>query len=303
MSARPTTVVPIGAARPLASSARMPVLEPVISRRLRRPVADVTPARVFLGHVSGSYRTATLLKLIGDQALARRAVTEPLDLTSPSLAPVVEELGIYEIASAAPTMAMHLANPALGRRLSEDGRREVAGRSATAPKVQFVVGDGLSATAAHAQVPRLLPLLIDRSAGMGWSVGRPFAVRHCRVGVLGDVGEATGADVVALLIGERPGLLSTESLSVYVEWRPSPRTSDADRNVISNIHDRGLSPADAAERTLALIGQILRAGVSGVALQAAASMALAPDPTLGVPHGTAEWPGVTPTSREGTTPC
>ena len=95
-----------------------PMLEHAISGLLGRRVADVTPARVFLGHVSGSYRTASLLALFGDQALARRAVTEPLDLTTPSLSDVVHKLGIYEVASAAATMAVHLADPLRGRRLS-----------------------------------------------------------------------------------------------------------------------------------------------------------------------------------------
>jgi ethanolamine ammonia-lyase small subunit len=128
----------------MVSTPTQPMLEQAIGRLLGRPVDDVTPARVFLGHVGGSYRTESLLALFGDQALARRAVTEPLDLTTPPLADVVQKLGIYEVASAAPTMAVHLADPLRGRRLCAEARSQVQARSAAHPRVQFVIGDGLS---------------------------------------------------------------------------------------------------------------------------------------------------------------
>jgi ethanolamine ammonia-lyase small subunit len=283
----------------IVSTPTLPMLEHAIGGLLGRPVADVTPARVFLGHVSGSYRTESLLALFGDQALARRAVTEPLDLTTPPLADVVHKLGIYEVASAAPTMAVHLADPLRGRRLSAEARRQIQAGSAKPPRVQFVIGDGLSTTAVHVQVPRLLPTLLERCAEAGWSVGTPFAVRHCRVGVLGDIGEVTGADVVALLIGERPGLLSFDSLSVYAEWRPNTGTSDADRNVISNIHDRGLPAEDAIDRTMALLAEILDAGVSGVPLRSAGSPAVAATSQATAIAGT----DTTALTTNGGTPC
>ncbi len=296
MCLQPAAPRPVEADRSLPTTPAGPGLEPAVRRLLRRGVADVTSARVFLGHVNGSYRTESLLALVADQAVARRAVTTPLDLSVPSMADLVGSFGVYEVASAAPSMAIHLADPALGRRLSERGRREVRRRATVRPKVQFVIGDGLSATAVHVQVPRLLPALLERCAEAGWSTGPPVAVRHCRVGVLGDVGETTGADVVVLLIGERPGLGSTESLSVYAQWRPTTLTSDADRNVISNIHDRGLSSSEAVDRTMALLGEILDARVSGVALHSVVPPLVLPPPTAAEAVPTA-----TPT--RGGAPC
>src|SRR5262249_8783441 len=117
------------------------------------------------------------------------------------------------------------------------------------------------------QVPRLLPLLLAQAHERGWSVGPAFFVRHARVGLLNEVGELIDPGVGVLLIGERPGLATAESLSAYMAYRPRPGDTDAKRNLISNIHDRGLPPAEAAPRILALAEQMRRAGASGVAIK------------------------------------
>jgi ethanolamine ammonia-lyase small subunit len=118
-----------------------------------------------------------------------------------------------------------------------------------------------------AQVPPLLPLLRDGATQRGWSFGQPFVLRHCRVGVLNDVGELLDPQVAVLLIGERPGLATAESLSAYMAYRPRPGDTDAQRNLISNIHTRGVSRADAARRILALADQMMRARASGVGVK------------------------------------
>ena len=96
--------------------------------------------------------------------------------------------------------------------------------------LQIVIGDGLSASAVIAQVPPLLPLLVAEAERRGWRVGRPFVVRYCRVGVLNDIGVVISPQVVVLLIGERPGLATADSLSAYVAYRP--RSGDTDRGEI-----------------------------------------------------------------------
>src|SRR5262249_20927309 len=97
--------------------------------------------------------------------------------------------------------------------------------------------------------------------------GRPFAVRYCRVGVLNDVGELLDPAVVVLLIGERPGLATAESLSAYLAYRPRPGHTDAQRNLISNIHGRGVAPEAAAARTLTLAAKMKEMQPSGVAVK------------------------------------
>jgi ethanolamine ammonia-lyase small subunit len=116
-------------------------------------------------------------------------------------------------------------------------------------------------------VPGLLPRLEEQCRRRGWSFGRPFFVRHCRVGVLNDVGEALTPGVVVLLIGERPGLATAESLSAYLGYRPRAGHTDAERNLISNIHARGVGLDEAAVRIAGLCEQMFRQGTSGVAVK------------------------------------
>jgi ethanolamine ammonia-lyase small subunit len=167
--------------------------------------------------------------------------------------------------------------PDLGRQLDDKARRRVAQECPAGPDLQVLIGDGLSAAAVTAQVPRLLPLLLEQARLAGWSIGRPFFVRNCRVGVLNDVGDLLDPLVVVLLIGERPGLATAQSLSAYLAYRPRPGDTDARRNLISNIHGRGVPVEEAALRILALAQQMRRLGTSGVAVKEEL-----PDSTLGL---------------------
>jgi ethanolamine ammonia-lyase small subunit len=223
----------------------------------------VTPARVFLGSAGLSHRTADALALRADHALARDAVDTQLDLTRADMA----ELGLFEVATEAPDHATYLMRPDLGRRLAASARATVVDECPAGADLQVLVGDGLSAAAVHAQVPRLLPRLQVLTGQRGWTWGRPFAVRHCRVGVMNDVGDLLRPQVVVLLVGERPGLGTAESLSAYLAFAPHSGCTDADRNLVSNIHDRG-TPADiAAERVLAFATAIRAAGRSGATVR------------------------------------
>lgn len=224
---------------------------------------ELTPARVLVGRAGTAYRTGTALRLRADHAAARDALHEPLAIDGPALAPLVESCGLFEVRSQAADLAEHLARPDLGRRLGPGAAELLRSEVEPGADLQVVVGDGLSARAVHAQVPALLPLLLEGAAQRGWSMGRPFAVRHCRVGVLNDVGEALDPGVVVLLVGERPGLATADSLSAYMAFRPRPGATDADRNLVSNIHAGGVSSADAARRILALAEEMRLQGRSG----------------------------------------
>jgi ethanolamine ammonia-lyase small subunit len=133
--------------------------------------------------------------------------------------------------------------------------------------LQIVIGDGLSAAAVAMQVPPLLPLLEAEARRLRWRFGQPFFVRHCRVGVLNDVGDLLDPAVVVLLIGERPGLATAVSLSAYMAYRPRSGHTDAQRNLISNIHSRGVSHEDAARRIVALAEKMRTAQRSGVTIK------------------------------------
>lgn len=247
--------------------------EGVVSRSL-------TPARVLLGRAGSSYRTSTMLQLRADHAAARDALHEQLVLDDEPMASLVEQFGIFEVASGAATFAEHLARPDLGRRLATAAIERIGALCPSPVDVQFVIGDGLSSAAVRTQVPVLLPLLMAAATERGLAVGRPFFVRNCRVGVLNDIGAAIDAEVVVLLVGERPGLATAESLSAYLAWRPRPGDTDERRNLISNIHDGGVIPDVAATRILALVELLRLHGRSGFEIRESAVMPAVAPPTV-----------------------
>lgn len=226
-----------------------------------------TPARLLVGRAGAAYCTETQLLLREDHAAAVDAVQAELDLTRDLGAQFVDRFGLFEVATAAADKSQFLQRPELGRMLSERARATIAQKCKSGVDLQVAIGDGLSAAAVTAQVPALLPLLEAGAKQRGWTFGQPFVIRHCRVGVLNDLGAALDPAVVVLLIGERPGLASAESLSAYMAFRPRAGHTDAQRNLISNIHARGIDPRAAAERILALAEQMIRAQSSGVAIK------------------------------------
>jgi ethanolamine ammonia-lyase small subunit len=133
--------------------------------------------------------------------------------------------------------------------------------------LQIVIGDGLSVTAVSMQVPRLLPLLCEGARTRGWTVGSIFVIRYCRVAILNDIGELLRPGVAVLLIGERPGLATAESLSAYMAYQAKASHSDADRNLISNIHARGVCTDYAAQRILNLAASMMQTQNSGYQLR------------------------------------
>ena len=247
-------------------------LIPAIASELAQPDAadgilhwqEHTPARLWTGRAGVSYRTSTALELRRDHAAAVDAVQAELDLTRDLGADFVRQFGLFEVSTEATTKTEYLARPDLGRRLSAAAIDLLWKRSPRGAELQVVIGDGLSATAIAAQVPTLLPMLLDTAANRGWQIGQPFVVRHCRVGVLNDIGEQLDPQVVVLLIGERPGLATAESLSAYLAYRPRPGDTDARRNLISNIHSAGVSLAEAVERILCLGAQLRDQQRSGI---------------------------------------
>ena len=226
-----------------------------------------TPARILVGRTGSSYRTSTQLSLRSDHAAALDAVHAEIDLERDLGADLVRRFDIFEAASAARDKTEYLMRPDRGRRLNDAARAAVPSQCPAFTDLQVVIGDGLSAAAVAAQVPGLLPLLAEEARVRGWSFGRPFFVRRCRVGVLNDVGELLDPVVVVLLIGERPGLATAESLSAYLAHRPRSGHTDAQRNLISNIHRRGVPLDEAARRIGALAARMRDAGVSGVGVK------------------------------------
>lgn len=234
---------------------------------LRRAIQVRTPARLLVGRAGPAYRTVTQLALRQDHAAAIDAVHTELDLTGDFGRSVVARWGLFEVTTRAGSKAEYLVRPDLGRCLSDAARAEVMHRCPASADLQVVIGDGLSAAAVVAQVPLMLDALAQGAHTRGWRFGQPFVIRYCRVGVLNDVGEVLDPAVVVLLIGERPGLATAESLSAYMAYRPRREHTDAERNLISNIHARGVAPRAAATRIVWLAARMQQLQLSGVAVK------------------------------------
>ena len=234
---------------------------------LVRKIRARTPARLLNGRAGFSYTTATQLQLREDHAAARDAVAIELDLEAHLGPEFVRDGRLFQVSTQAGSKAEYLLRPDLGRAFDQAARATIRRECPRECDLQIVIGDGLSVTAVAAQVPPLLPLLDRGVEERGWKLGRTFVVRHCRVGMMNEVGELLSPKVVVLLIGERPGLATAESLSAYMAFRPQATHTDADRNLISNIHARGVPPDAAAARILNLAQQMMESGKSGTALK------------------------------------
>jgi len=226
-----------------------------------------TPARLLRGRAGTAYRTDTLMELRDAHAAARDAVRTEIDISKDLGLAFVEKWNLFEVCTRAETKEEYLIRPDLGRHFNDRAHKEILSRCTPEKDVQLTIGDGLSVAAVRKQAPELFALLCEGAKTRGWSVGQSFVVRHCRVGVLNEIGELLGPRVAILLIGERPGLATAESLSAYMAYRPGKDHTDANRNLISNIHNRGVGIVQAAERILSLSAQMLSRQTSGFTLR------------------------------------
>lgn len=225
---------------------------PALLDGLRR----ATPARIALGRVGVALPTAAQLDFQRAHALARDAVYAALDVEG--IASGLAELGMepLRLDSLAADRATYLRRPDLGRRLDAASREALHGRHA---KIAFVIADGLSATAVNRHA---VPLL----CALGPSPGPVVIVTGGRVAIGDEIGGLLGAEFVAVLIGERPGLSAADSLGIYVTWQPAPGAVDSARNCLSNIRPEGMPVAAAAAALAGLFNAARRHRMTGVAL-------------------------------------
>lgn len=227
--------------------------------KLRR----LTRARIGLGRAGDGLPTAALLDFQMAHAAARDAVHGSVDFAG--LAAALAPREAILLRSAAPDRATYLRRPDLGRRLAEG---EVERLPAGPFDVVFVVADGLSAAAVDANAVATLEAAARRLSGL--SVGPVVLARQGRVAIGDVIGAAMNATLVAVLIGERPGLTAADSLGVYLTHHPVPGRKDAERNCLSNIHAHGMSPEEGGHKLAWLIREALRLKLTGVDLKEAA---------------------------------
>jgi Ethanolamine ammonia-lyase, small subunit len=256
------------ASLPDASSEEMVTFPPQEEMQISDPfnadavlaMKKLTPARIGIGRAGARFKTMSWLRFLADHAVAQDAVF--LDVSEEFL----KRMNLMSVQSAAANKDEFLTRPDLGRRLSEEAVRTISEKCEKNVQVQILIVDGLSSTSIEANIPDLLPALMQGLKSAGIKVGAPFFIKHGRVWVQDHVAALVNADVVISLIGERPGLGTAESLSAYMIYRPDENTVEADRTVISNIHKGGIPPAEAGAHLTDVIKQILAAKASGVKL-------------------------------------
>jgi ethanolamine ammonia-lyase small subunit len=243
----------------------------VSGRRVIDPWSDLralTTARIALGRAGGSLPTAELIGFSAAHAAARDAVWTALDVAR--LEADLSGLGLplVRLASAAPDRTTYLRRPDLGRRLDAGSAARLASVApADGCDVALVIGDGLSATAVQAHAPALAMALAGLLRTRGLRLGPVALVEQARVAVADPIALALGARASLILLGERPGLGSPDSLGAYLTFDPRTGRTDAERNCVSNIRPEGLPVPAAAELLGWLLGEALRRGLSGVALK------------------------------------
>jgi ethanolamine ammonia-lyase small subunit len=225
-----------------------------------------TPARIALGRVGSSLPTDEVLRFGLAHALAQDAVHLPLDVAALVAALQTARWQSLYVHSRASDRATYLLRPDYGRRLSDASAAALVGRADKSCDLVVVAADGLSALAVQRHTVPLLeamrPLLPD-----AWSVGPMVIAEQGRVAIGDEIGELLRARMTVVLIGERPGLSSPDSLGIYLTFAPRLGRSDADRNCVSNVRPEGLSYDAAARRVIWLLNEARRIGLTGVGLK------------------------------------
>jgi ethanolamine ammonia-lyase small subunit len=251
-----------------------------------------TAARIASGRTGGSLPVRALLAFAHDHAIARDAVHAPFN--ADTLATELRQLHpeVLTLASAAPDRATYLQCPELGRRLNDESRLRLSSSDFHRDyDLAVIVSDGLSAFAAHRQAFPLLAALLPRLRPEGFALAPLCVVRHARVGLMDEIGALLRTRLALILLGERPGLGTPDSLGAYLEFAPQAGRTNADRNCVSNIRPDGLPPAAAAATLIALLTAARHRQLSGVALKVASPRLgvcgpAFPLPAKGIPHPT-----------------
>lgn len=219
------------------------------------------PCRLGIGKAGARYKTLPQLMFRAAHSAAQDAVFSDVDQD------FVDNLGLFTIQSRCDNKDVYLTRPDLGRRLSEDAVATLKEKCEKTPQVQIFVSDGLSSAAVAANTKDVLSGITQGLKASGINVGTPFFVKYGRVGAMDEISEITGADVTCVLIGERPGLITAESMSAYIAYKATIGMPEARRTVVSNIHSSGTIPAEAGAHIAEIIKTILEKKASGTDLK------------------------------------
>ncbi|WP_303740716.1 ethanolamine ammonia-lyase subunit EutC [Lutispora saccharofermentans] len=222
---------------------------------------ESTPARIGVWRAGPRYKTETMLRFRADHAAAQDAV-----FTDVSEA-LISKMNLFAVKTKCKDKDHYLTRPDLGRILDDEAVEALKSKCTKAPQVQIYVSDGLSSTAIEANASDILPVIIQGLKNYGISVGTPFFLKYGRVPAMDHVSEVLGAEVTCVLIGERPGLVTAESMSAYIAYRAKVGMPEARRNVVSNIHRGGTPAVEAGAHIADLIKLMLDKKASGLDLK------------------------------------
>ena len=237
------------------------LVENPVAKEAYYELKQYAPCRLGIGKAGARYKTLPVLEFRAAHSAAQDAVFTDVDPE------VVEKLGLFSVQTKCDCKDTYLTRPDLGRILSDEAVAEIKANCKKNPTVQIYVSDGLSSAAVAANTADVLPSIIQGLKSYGIEAGTPFFVKYGRVGVMDQISEITGADVTCVLIGERPGLITAESMSAYIAYKATVGMPEARRTVVSNIHKDGTIPAEAGAHIADIIKKILDAKASGADLK------------------------------------
>ncbi len=241
-------------------SSRVTVDNPEDMELCRRLKAG-TLARICVGRAGSRYRTETLLRFRADHAVAMDAVWSSVDES------IVDKLGFVKVQTLVSNKDEYLTRPDRGRRFTQDTLAEIKKKCIHEPDIQIVVADGLSAPAINENLRDIYPIIVEGLTAKGYKTGTPIFVRFGRVATMDRISEALHARITILLVGERPGLATGESMGCYMAFEASTQKPESQRTVVSNIHKNGTPPVEAGAYIVSVAEIIMKCERSGVDLK------------------------------------
>lgn len=224
-----------------------------------------TPARIGVGRCGSRYLTKTVLRFRADHAAAQDSVFSTV------YDGFWKEQGWSFVQTRCRNKDEYLTRPDLGRRFGEDAQKVIRSVCGENPRVLLVIGDGLSSAAVEKNAPDCAAAIRQGLKNRGIEPGPSLFIQYCRVGAMDHIGELTGAELVCMLVGERPGLVTAESMSAYITYRPRPGVPESSRTVVSNIHRQGTPAVEAGAHIAELLVTMLEKKASGIDLKRASS--------------------------------
>ena len=230
------------------------------NRGLYEEMKLTTPARIGVWRCGTRPLTDTWLRFRADHAVAQDSVLGEVPEEFPA------KYNMVSVKSMCESKDEYLTRPDLGRKLDEESLNLIRSKCRKGAKLQIIVADGLSSNAVEANIPNLLPAMLQGLEGMKIEVGTPIFVKFARVAIMDAIGEELKPEAAIVLLGERPGLGTAESMSAYIGYNPRAGMVESERTVVSNIHKGGTPAAEAGAHLATLLKKILDAKASGVNL-------------------------------------